>query len=266
MRKHLVFAGLFVTALSQAQSLPSIVVTPTVAPNVFGSPSYAAWVTNSYQAQYQGLSTFGTVGTPTYYAAESVITDRASVVVTGYNSWRGNANPTGAFSAELGNRMLFGLHIFGNGNLFSISQLSFNATSTGDSGGLDFGFGEGSYNYSNDYVGIQYGADGVLGGGDDVLITSGANTQMVNEIIGRGSGNSYASYTTDPGATNQDKLNGIAYDPANAWTSFTGTYSLDFGGNAVTGAGTFQAVPEPTSMAALALGAAALLRKRRKKA
>lgn len=264
MRKSILIA--FATSLCAAAfAAPTITVTPTLAPNVFGSPSYPSWVGNSYQAQLQGLTTFGTPGTPDYYQAQAVV-DRHEAIVTGYNSWKGVANPGAPFGSELGNRMLFGLHIKGNGQKFSIDNLSFNATSTGDGGGLDFGFGFGSYNYSNDYVGIQYGGDGVLGGGDDTLITAGANSQLVDELIGRGSGNSYASYVTDPGATLQDKLNGVAEDPSTQWTSFTGVYTLrGITSGDVTGAGTFAAVPEPGSMAALGLGALALLRKRRKK-
>jgi hypothetical protein len=265
MRKLLIFGAFASVAAANAQQAPTIVVTPTIAPNAFGSPNWDPWIGNSYQAQYNGSSSFGTVGTPAYYLANNLVTDRAQVIVTGYNSWMGDANPTGAFSAELGNRMHFGLHIFGNGNKFAINDVKFDSSSTGDGDGLGFGFGFGSYNYSNAYVGIDY-VDGVRGNGDDILITGGANTQLVDELIGRGSGNSYDSYVTDPGATNQDKLWGVAYDPAKQWDTYTGVYTLRGFGDDITGSGSFQAVPEPTTMAALGFGALAMLRKRRKKA
>lgn len=270
MRKRLIFAGLVVAAMSHGQQAPTIVVTPTVAPNGFGSPNWNNWVINSINAQYFDQPTYGTPGTPDYYAAQAVVTDRRQVIVTGYNSWLGDANPTGLFAGEFGNRMHFGVHIMGNGSKFAIADMKFDATSTGDGNGLAFGassdagYDFGGYGYSSSYVGVDY-VDGIRGNGNDVLITGGANTQLVDELVGRGSGNSYDSYLTDPGATNQDKLNGVAWDPAKAWTTFTGVYTLRGFGNDIIGAGTIAAVPEPATMAALGLGALALLRKRRSK-
>src|SRR5688572_19908847 len=117
MRRFSFVALVGLSSFGVAQSGPTITVTPTLAPNVFGSPSYPGWVTNSFNALDQGLSTFGTPGTPEYYKAQAVVT-RHEAIVTGFNSWKGVANPGAPFGAELGNRMLFGLHIFGNGQTF----------------------------------------------------------------------------------------------------------------------------------------------------
>ncbi len=241
---------------------PTITVTPASAPNVFGSPSYPGWVSNANSALLTGATSNGTPGTPTYYQQAPVNMSVSDNIVTGYNSWKGDANPTvtygAAFGSELGNRLLFGVLINGNGTQFSISQLSFNAVSTDPTSSLSFGFGAGSYNYSNDYWGILYGPNGVLGGGDDIYITGGPNTQLVDAIVGRGSGNAWASYLTDPGVTNQDKLNGVIASIGTEPFSFTGTYSL----GAVTGSATVyfnsqstNSVPDQGSTIAL-LGAA----------
>lgn len=263
MRNQFIFVALGCCAVASAA--PIIRVTPTLAPNAFGSPSYGSWVSNSFNALYNGVTSAGTAGLPTYYEAQSLIADRREVIVTGFNSWKGQANPGGAFSAELGNRMLFGLVIDGGGTKFSISDLMFNATSTGDGNGLGFGFGFGSYNYSNDYVGILYGVDGVMGGGDDTFVTAGANTLLVDGLVGRGSGSSYAAYTTDPGATNQDKIDLMA--AANPWETFTGTYTLRVGTQNYTGANSFQVVPEPMTMSLMGIGAVTAFRRiRRRKA
>ena len=151
-----------------------IAVTPWLAPNVFGSPSYTGAVANQEYALLNGLSSYGAAG-PTQYNANSNVT-AAEAIVTGFNSWMGIANPASPYQSELGNRMLFGVLINGQGTPFSISQLSFSATST-DGNGLAFGFGAGSYNYSLDYQGILFGADGLLGGGDDTFVTSGPRVQ-----------------------------------------------------------------------------------------
>ena len=173
--------------------------------------------------------------------------------MTGFNSWMGVLNPGAPYQNELGNRMLFGVLINGGGTQFSISQLSFSATST-DGGGLNFGFGGGSYNYSLDYQGILFGGNGVLGGGDDTFVTGGANTQLVDGLVGRGSGNSYAAYC-DP-CTDAQKQAALDAAAAGGPFQFTGTYRL----GDTTGSGTFNvsAVPEPSTWAMMILGFAGI--------
>ena len=123
-------------------------------------------------------------------------------IVTGFPSWNGLADPGDVFGAnfsqELGNRLQFGIDIKGGTNLISISQLSFSAHSTDPSNTLDFAFAQGSYNYSASYVGIIYGP-----GGTNTYITSGPATQLVNEIVGRGSGNAWDTYDTSGNIASQ---------------------------------------------------------------
>lgn len=165
-----------------------------------------------------------------------------------------------AYAQELGTRGAFGLVINGNGTQFSISQLSFSASD--DLGYLNFGNAAGVYNYGNGYVGVEFGADGVFGTSDDVFVNSGANTQLVDALIGRGSANALAVTcgTTDAdygpcvdAATNQTYLDEAVTDPFP--TTFTGTYSL----LGASGTGTFNisataAVPEPASWAMMLTG------------
>ncbi len=242
----------------------TIEVEASLAPNAFGSPSYAPYVNNAIQGLYLGVSSFGTVGMPDYYQR---ITGPISVkdnIVTGFSSWHGTA-PGSTFGApfanELGNRVLFGIDIRGNGSLISIDQLSFNATSS-DGNSLGFGFPIGSYNYSLDYRGLQYGTDGIRGTGDDIWITSGPSSQQVDEIIGRGSGNAWAVYGTDPGATDQDKIDLMAASIIDNPMGFTGTYSLGGfqGSDTVT---LLPTIPEPSSFALAGIGLAGLLMVRR---
>jgi hypothetical protein len=225
----------------------TITVTPWLAPNVFGSPSYAGAVANQEYALLNGLSSYGAAG-PTQYNANSNVT-AAQAIVTGFNSWMGVADPGSPYQSELGNRMLFGVLINGQGTQFSISQLSFSATST-DGNGLGFGFGAGSYNYSLDYQGILFGANKVLGGGDDTFVTSGPSTQLVDGLVGRGSGNSYAAYCSP--CTPAERQAAIDAAAAGGPFQFTGTYSL----GDITGSGTFNvsAVPEPSTWAMLLIG------------
>ena len=229
-------------------------VTPWVAPNAFGSPSYAAAVANANYALFHELNSYGAAG-PTQYNAQSNVT-ASEVIVTGFNSWRGVAAPGAPYQSELGNRMLFGLRIDGQGSQFSISQLSFAATSSDPGNLLNFGFGQGSYNYSLDYQGIQKGNDNLLFTGDDIFVTSGPNTQMVDGLVGRGSGSSFAAYC--PGCTvaqQQAEIDAAAAYPGTAFT-FTGVYTL----GAVTGDDTFHisAVPETSTWVMMILGFAGM--------
>jgi hypothetical protein len=124
--------------------------------------------------------------------------------VTGFPSWNGIVDPGTAFgpeyASELGRRFSFGLAIEGDGaTRFSISQLSFKGVTDDPTHMLDFHFAAGSYGYSSEYRGLDYGPDRMRGTADDVWITSGVNTQLVDAIYGRRSGNGIAAYC--PGCT-----------------------------------------------------------------
>ena len=134
-------AGLCAAAMNSYAT--TIEVTPWLAPNAFGSPSFSAAVANQQHALLNGLTSYGAAG-PTQYNANSTRT-AAQGVVTGFNPGWASPTPAAPNQNELGNRMAFGVLIDGQGSQFSISQLSFSATST-DGGGLSFGFAAGSYN------------------------------------------------------------------------------------------------------------------------
>ena len=261
--KKLLFAATLglLLASGAAHAAISISVTPWLAPNAFGSPSFLPAAANAVDALYAGQTSGGTPGTPTFFQAQSNVTAQESIV-TGFPSWLGQADPGtvfgSAFANELGNRMTFGLSAVGtDGTLFSISQLSFTSSSNDTGNQLGFGFGAGHYQYApGEFVGVLYGADGVLGGGDDTFVTTGLNTQLVNAVFGRGSGNSFAATCGDgPCSTiaEQQALINEAAQFAGQPTQYTGTYSIgDFSGS-----GTFNiagGVPEPASWALMILG------------
>jgi hypothetical protein len=97
----------------------TIQVTPWVAPNIFGSPSFPAARDNAFQALYQGLSSFGTPGTPSYFQAQTTPVISSQVIVTGFSSWMGQVNPGvtvgPAFASELGNRVVVDVQRAGPG-------------------------------------------------------------------------------------------------------------------------------------------------------
>jgi len=95
-----------------------ITVTPWLAPNKFGSPSFTPAEANAVAAMQQGLSTNGAAG-PAQFNAQTTPVTSSQVVVTNFNSWMGDINPAATFGAayanELGNRMTFGLAVNGTG-------------------------------------------------------------------------------------------------------------------------------------------------------
>jgi len=239
-------------------SVPAKAVTITVdtwlAANGAGSPSFAGAEANAVQGMMNGGVATGSG--PSAFTPVTNVTP-AQAIVTQFRSWMGVVDPGSVFGAayanESGNRMTFALSAISDpAHEFSISQMSFTGHSTDPSGLLNFGVGAGGYNYSSGYVGVQYGADGQLGGGDDIFITTGPNTQLVDALFGRGSGNSLAAICHNcTVAQQQVAIDNLAAYPGFPFT-FTGTYTI--GEDA--GSGTFNVanVPEPSTWAMMVLG------------
>src|SRR5215831_6853934 len=202
---------------------PIITVIPSLAPNKFGSPNWNTYVQNALSAIENGQTTNGDPSSPSYYEAVTGPLSPWDMIVTGFPSWHGHADPGSVYGAayanELGNRPQFGLYIVGNGTQFSISQLSFIGTSNDPGHILSFGYATGIYSYSAEYVGI------IDGPGGPTYITSGPNTQLVDRLVGRGSGNAAAPEPPDcPGCTiaqQQAKIDALL-PGFNGMTQFSG--------------------------------------------
>jgi hypothetical protein len=268
-RFMLCVAAAAVTSAAGAAQAITITVTPTLAPNVFGSSSFAPWTDNAFTALYNGQTSAGAPGTPSYFQAQSNVQAK-DLVVTDFSAWMGQAEPGGAFAGESGNRGHFGLSILGDGEQFSISQLSFSATSTDPGDLLAFDFLTGEYDYTSNYVGVLAGDDGVVGSGDDTFITSGPNTQLVDALFSRGSGNSLEGLCGGcTPAQEQATIDAAAGAFGGQAFNFTGTYQLraETGALLAQGSGTFNVgVPEPSTWALSIVGfgfAGGALRRRR---
>lgn len=233
-----------------ASAAPVLTEFASPAPNFFGSPSFSGWGANAIDALQNNLSSVGNPATdPTAYFQVTTGTDTSNIV-TGFPSWNGVANPGGAFASELGNRLHFGLHIVGNGTLFSLSELSFDMHSS-DPGNI--------FSFTGDFSTDDYSAFRVGIAPDGSLITSGPGTQLVKEFMYVGVGNALAP--SDVGCPGTDQA---AIDCAKAFYdslmpfSITTDYSLVIDDSTFNVSDTVEfPVPEPPAMLLLLSGLAA---------
>lgn len=177
-----------------ASAALNIRIQPSSAPNAFGSPSWAPYL-NAAQASLQG--NLGSTGNPAvdpaaYRVLEGGFYDPQDVMVTSGLSWRGVANPSAPFDAEHGNRLHFGVAIEGDGTeCFTLQDVTFVLTSS--DGALNFVSSlAGTTLDGTNRVGLDYGPDNVLGGGDDIMFNAGQNdTTCMDALYYRGPGNAY---------------------------------------------------------------------------
>lgn len=245
----------------------TIEVSPSSAPNFFGSSSWGSYLSNALNSIENNLGNIGDRATdPTAYEVAGATVDAGDFMVSSFNSWRGTVNPPAPFANEFGNRMHFGLHAIGDGvTQYTLEDVSFEIHSSDAADGLVFVGDFVGFNYSATRFGIDWGADRMKGGGDDIVYNAGNGTSLVDEIVYVGVGNAFWPGGSDPDPANpiggaQAAMDeSIAFVDDNLPFSISGSYTI----LGTTESESVTVVPEPASLCLLLLGALAFRRTRR---
>ncbi|MDG2381050.1 MAG: hypothetical protein P8N76_05210 [Pirellulaceae bacterium] len=248
---------------SQADSaLMTFDVTPAFAPKGPESPKWSNYVLNAIA----GVQSKTNIGNRETSASAYEVIDRRirpeEIIYTPFHSWRATANPnpefTVPFLGEFGNRFHFGLHLVGSADRqFALNDINWQLESDDVGGYFNQSGSLAGATYSATRVGIDWGPDGMRGGGDDGILSGGQpGTDLVNEFIYVGIGDGF--YSSEPTAmTDQDDINitladiydGCA-DPNGCLVEVTGTYSLpgsEVGGRIESSGSFIIEIPEPSS-------------------
>lgn len=256
MKRLLGCAALMMACLgltSTGWSAYTITVTPAFGPSVT-SPNWTSYVTNA-MSQLQAGTPGGPRVTPaTYEVVPNSPIAASELLITPFNSWRGVAGPAAPFNGEFGNAIYFGLHVVAGSpaEAFNLNELYFQMDSNDPQDTFDGPISVVGGNYRSTLIGINYGGNGMLGGGDDTIY-NGANpapgSTNVHEIYYLGVAGAY-DLSGQPGATNQDKINSFLADSCLCETTLSVAYAIQKNGQPVgQGDGSVVILPEPSSLA-----------------
>ena len=255
-------------------------IVPSKGPDGLGSVvTFNTYAANAVNSLENNLGTVGNPSTdPTAYAPKTTVSPNVyrgsatEMIFSGFASWDAQANPTGNFATQTGNRIYFGVRILGEGTKFALHNLEFDADSNDASNFFDplfRNFNGSTYNPRR--IGIDYGADNAKGGGDDIIyMNSESGSLTIDELIYVGEDVALSSGSSQP--TDQGNLdNAVGVINNLGIFSILGTYNL-YDPSDTTHSGTPIAtgtaellIPEPSSVALLAAGLLVISNRRPRK-
>ena len=211
------------TSVSQSQQVATNVsmwAYPCSLPNSDNSSSFPIARDNLLQGlcMGQGISTGSRVGNPTGIEIKSVFDASDICVSTTTYLWRAIFNPPSPYTSEYGQRGYCPVVIVGCGGQIALNSLQYRVTC-----GVGLLANQSSLAgqpYSISRRGILAGPDGKLFTPDDVQVTSGAGTNLVDAIVFIGS-RVGADVERSSDITNLDDLIG----PNGTWISYQYMYT-----------------------------------------
>jgi len=250
------FLVCFFSLTGVAAAAPLLYIAPSIGPDPFLSTSFDLYSADALWALQHNLSSFGVVG-PGYYSQLGGFFTPNEVIGTNFYSWLGQAPPPPLYASEYGNMLYYGLVIYGNGTQFTLSDITFNDDFYGNIGPTEL---LANVAFGARLIGINYGPDGVPGGGDDTIyngtVAIGTPSTLLDALYFSGFGDQF--YVAGQGslAANQTALADAIAEINNACCAYsTGTYTLTLGGHAFVIEGTLN-TPEPGTVALVGLGLA----------
>ncbi len=206
--REIALAGLIAFALTAGvQASVTLQVESAIAPTKGSSQSWTAWRDDCLKHLAQ--TTAGkrsATPLPTAYRPLDTA-HRGQIVVSGFPSWEGFAEPAGAYAGEFGSRLHFPLRVLGNGARIRLADLRGSVTTSDPRNALALQADFTNATYNEYRQGLDYGPDRQRGTADDVVLSNGepAATEA-DEIIYTGLGIGLEVTGKSIGQTNQDKL------------------------------------------------------------
>jgi hypothetical protein len=225
-------------SIAQAFSTAGITVEvyASSAPNYYGSPSWAGYVSNGMYALENGLTSYYDSGDaePTHYMAfaDGATIDAGYAMVSSFNSWLGVADPAAPFDQEHGNRIHFGLHAYGDGQTqFTLADVSYEMVSVEydnyNTLGVVSNLAGTTFNGTT-RIGIDWGTDRIPGTADDIRYDNNeGDAVLVDELFYIGVGNAWWPQGDDQQAAIDDTYAWVRWHEENlAPINFSGTYTI----------------------------------------
>lgn len=250
--KWFVFVAVWLVAAPLAMA-QTITIVPSLGPSGYGS-SWASYRDNAIAA-LRGFPVNNVGGPSDYMALEPLSVEPTDMLMTSpvQHSWMGDFAPEGVFANEYGNKLYFGVALVAaEGSKVKLSDVVCRLWSTDELPAFwDATYSFSTYSYTTARVGVRAGGDGLLGTGDDVLITSGVGTQEVDAIYMTGVSPSFTLDNYESAQSQATFLLGIDY----------GLGSLT-GDDAETSSVSVVQAPEPTAIGLLLVGTLIFLKRR----
>ena len=239
---------------TNANAAISVDVYPAFAPVGPVSPNWNAWVANAINFLQTGSGDAASRSNPADFELIPLLPNtvpNSEFIVTTFNSWRGQAGPAAPFDGEFGNRWHAPVRIQGDGAMeFALKDIMFVADSSDPQETFDMMGSLAGLSFSDTRIGVQWGADNMPGGGDDIVYDGsnpGTDATLVDAMYYVGIGDGFFMDGAVEGETQAD-IDAFIGSACPCAEISVGYQVKDSMGTVIAeGAESFSAIPEPST-------------------